>query len=54
MFDYPKPVKIWNREITIPLKLTTVGNNYGGEDDEKEYLEIAADRLAGIGDVYRA
>jgi hypothetical protein len=38
--------------MTIPLELTTVGNTCKGEDHEKEYLEAAADRLAGFGDVY--
>ena len=38
--------------MTIPLKLTMVGKNHKGADDEKEYLEATADRFACIGDVY--
>jgi hypothetical protein len=39
--------------MTIPLKpLTTI--NCEGENDEKEYVEAAADHLVGCRDVYRA
>jgi hypothetical protein len=37
-----------------PVKTDEARKNMEGEDDEKEYLDVTTNRLAGIGDVYRA
>jgi hypothetical protein len=34
------------------MKLITIGITHKGDDNEKEYLEIAADYLAGTGDTF--
>jgi hypothetical protein len=40
--------------MNAPSKLTRAGKKQKGEYDEKEYLEVTTDRLAGCGDIYRA
>jgi hypothetical protein len=54
MFGCRKPTKLREREMSILFKLTIVGKNREGEDDEKEYLGFTADRMAGFGDDYCA